>query len=195
MSKTVIEIDVTLEADKYLVLEPNLSTPEAMIQTAQDGRHKPYTMGKLLAIGKHREEVFEDVPAHKPTLFMGYGGWYSRYVATRKEKVELASGKMVTVRSLVFPVAEQESADNGDEQQLDMELDDQRAPEPAPDDNPVAVEWNTDAAVDRAHRYLAHTVPGYVIGRLNIIAANDGDYWAAWRELVEKVEAHLAGLG
>lgn len=183
MGKTVIEIDVTEEAGRYQEEEPNLSTPENMVRVAQEGGHKPYTMGQHLCIAKHRDETFDDVPEHKPTMFIGYGNFYSSFVASMKERVTLKNGKTVMVRSLVMPVSEAGHPDD-DEQQVDVEVDSE----------PAAVDWATDMAVDRSTRYLLNRVIGYIVGRLNIIAANDGDARSVWNDLADKVEVHLAGL-
>jgi hypothetical protein len=108
-------------------------------------------------------------------------------IAAEKREIELKNGKKVQVRSYVAPVRQ----DDGDEDGNGLRFDSDGVELP---EEIAFVDVDTQAASDRALDYLLTRVPGYVYGRLAIIAANGGDVRKAADTLIDKVEEMVEGL-
>lgn len=187
MSKTILEIDITDEANEYVKEEPNLSTEDDALTTAMERGYSALKMGRLLPVAWHRGES-DFAPEPKYMMHAGYSvDWTSR-VGRMMERITLKTGKVISIRRIVGNVPEPEPMDDGDgDSQPPLDLDIETPPGEPPDDGKLKM-WNDPTAIHRAHRYLQERIPGYVYGRLKIIAANDGDVWAEIRELQDKLE-------
>ena len=180
-----INIDVTDWADEYQREEPNLSTEEMAFVAAMRAGYKPQQMGRLLAIARHREES-EFAPPPKPMLNMGYAFDWTQRLVRQKDTATLPSGKEIEVNRFVNEVLEHPQNDGDDGQEFDAEVT-------APEVKGI-VQWDDPAALDRAIKYLLERVPGYIYGRLKIIAANGGDVQGVANMLCDKIQEMVQRL-
>ena len=192
-----IKIDVSDWHSEYMQEEPNLCTKEEAIQTRIRERYHPARIGRLYVVARERGDADpETLPANKLLLMTGAAAAWSRMEAAEIETVRLPSGKEIEVRSWVAPVkaADWEPPDD-DAEQYELVLDDgDNGGKESPDDNPAPVHVTDPLASDRARRYLTERVPGYIYGRMKIIAAAGGDVWGVASELHDKIDELAARL-
>jgi hypothetical protein len=188
-----IVLDVTDWDAEYMETEPDLSSKERAIQARMESAFHPAKIGRFYIVARERGQTDEKIlPGNKLLLMTGAAAAWSRMEAAEMKKVRLANGRDITVRSLVHAVRH-EDYEEEDDGQLDMALDVQEEGELG-DDKPAPVSWDNPLAMARAERYLLERIPGYIYGRLKIIAANGGDVRSVVNELQDKMEELVGRL-
>lgn len=176
--------------EEYLKEEPDISSEDSLISLLQTTKYGPQKIGRLAIMARERGAAPEDIiSANKLLLNAGAAVEVSAKAAAHKRKVELPDGREIEVREFVAPVREKgEGHFEGDTQATDA------SPSPQPDNEPF-VSVISDTARTRALDYLLKIVPGYIYGRLAIIAANGGDVHAAADALKAKIDEVVERLG
>lgn len=184
-----IKIPVEDWNQEFLQEEPNLTGENSLIDLRLQGVH-PAKIGRLAIIARERGVAPDDIlPANKLLLNTGAALEISTAIAARKRTVETADGKEIEVREFVAPVREEEEGHHTYDNQ-----DNSASPSPLPD-NTAIISVLSDTARARALDYLLKIVPGYVYGRLAIIAVNGGDVAAAADSLKGKIDEMVERLG
>lgn len=187
-----VKEDITDWRDEMLRAEVDVTTIDKAIQEQMAGRHIAQ-IGKFGIVAHAAKMVGEDeqyLPGNKLLLMVGAANEIRRLMASRKRTVELENGQSVTVRETVAPVYEFSPDD--DAQEFDALADE---PEAEPFKQDVAwCDVQSQKAMDRATDYLLQRVPGYAIGRLNIIAVNGGDVRKAADALISKIDEAVEKL-
>lgn len=190
---TDIKIDITDWDDEYMEEEPNLSTKEdALDEHLKKGYH-PAKMARMYIASRERGQAdAEMLPGNKVLLMTGGASAFAQMRAQEFKTVKLKNGKDVEVRAVLGTVPE---PDDDIDDKLQMSFDNghktYKIPDPQ-DDYPIL--WNDDRAIERAELYLDRKVPGYVYGRLKIIAANGGDVWKAANSIINRIEEMAKNL-
>lgn len=184
--KYVVEIDVTPEVEDYRRNEYEIKTIEDAIKLRLSGA-KLYEVAKILIASKKLGELEKDtLPEDKWLYENGVKVKYASIEASRMRMAKMPNGKELEVREFVASVDQvlddtQSASVNGKElESVQLERDTHTS-----DD--ALLSSSDPAAVQRALDYLEIVVPGYVMGRLKIIAEHNGDYKKAAERLIEKV--------
>lgn len=193
--KPEIVIDVQDWDQEYVEREMDVTSDDAICQRLKEGAGVG-AVAKGTLIARLRGQAPEDIIApDKMLLYSGARQEISVKALSKRAHVTLENGTELTFRALVAPVAEDDGApEPEDTEQEVFDLDVEPPNLDPPDDDPAFVSWSTPKAVDRARRYLLNVVPGYVRGRLEIIAANGGDVWAeisAFKSVVDGIGGAL----
>lgn len=150
---------------------------------AQLKGHTIPSIARMCVAAQLLGQVTEDyLPTNKMIIQTGAAVSISSTIASMHERAELPNGKMVDVRKYVAPVRQEE--DEADE--IDASTDDGNnllSPEEI-----AFVHYKSPEALARAYDYLITRVPGYAIGRLEIIAINGGNVREAVDDLIDKIE-------
>jgi hypothetical protein len=156
--KFIITTDTTDWYEELVKEEPDIETVDAAIDYMLKQRKHPAQMGRMALIaeliGKTEEEI---VGMPKPLLQTAVASAFQGRIHRRKASVKTANGKPINIREIIAPVAEVDEDGN------EIESDE------------THVMYNDPRAVEYALKYLHSRVPGYIRGRLNIVAANGGD--------------------
>lgn len=186
-SKNFIKIDVTDWAIEHDQVEPDVSNEDKLIGLVTQGGMSTAKAARLGIIAREKGNAPEDIlPANKPLLMTGGAVAISSVIARRHKEVQLENGKTFSVREFIAPVGENEEG----HQQSDTH--ERSAPSPLPE---TFVSVLSPEARTRALDYLYKVVPGYIMGRLKIIAVNGGDVQAAANELKAKIDEMVERLG
>lgn len=177
-NKFVINTDVTDWYEELIKEEPNIKTVEDAVETMLSEKRHPAQMGRMCLIaellGKTEEEI---VGMPKPLLQTAVAFAFQSQLARRKTTAKTASGKDVNVREIIAPVAEIDE-DTGEEE---------------PSDKPH-VRVTDPLAGEYAMKYLMNRVPGYIRGRLNVIALHGGDVRLAADTLKSMIDEMVTEL-
>lgn len=186
-TKTLIKIDITDWVDEHDQAEPKISTEDDLIKLVTENKRTTAQAFRMATAARERGLAPADIlPANKLILQTGGVLNINSLIARRMKEVRLANGSMTTVREFAAPVREEE------EGQLTCDTQQGRAPSPSLEFfTPSLSEEGNERAVD----YLLKRVPGYVYGRLKIIAANGGDVAAAADALKTKIDEMVTRLG
>lgn len=119
-------------------------------------------------LGNTKQEI---IGTPKVVIKAGAAARYHNLIGTFKTKCNTPSGNPVQVREVVLAVSEIEEEEPEEDDGVQVDND---KPRMLPDDRmPVFV---TDRlAAQRALQYLKRKVPGYVQGRLAILAVTEGE--------------------
>lgn len=162
-----IDIDITDWNDEYQDKEVNVTNEDEIISRAKEGV-KPSEMARLTIVARERGDSPDDIlPANKSLLMRGGAVNVSNIIATRMKEIILRNGKTVKVRELTCST---EGIEN------------------------VVVESYSENGLKNAVNYLLNSIPGWIYGRLVIIAENGGDVEGVWRELRVKVDEMIKEL-
>lgn len=176
--KFVITTDTTDWYNELMQVDPDIETVDAAIETMLKENRHPAQMGRMALIaellGMTTEEI---VGMPKPLLQTAVAQAFQSQIARRKTSFETANGKSVNVREFVAPVGEY------DEESGETEPTDENH-----------VRYNDPRALEYAIKYLRNRVPGYIKGRLNLIAANGGDVQQAADELKMTIDEMVQSL-
>jgi hypothetical protein len=178
--------------DEYIQEEPEITAEDDLIKLAMQKGYGPQKIGRLAVIARERQAAPDNIlSANKLLLNAGAAVEISSMISRRKVKAELPDGREIEVREFVAPVRE-EAEDEGQATGDDLDRG-ALPPSPSPADFKV-VSFKDPLAVERAEKYLHERVPGYVYGRLSLIAVNGGDVAAAARKLKKEIDKQVALL-
>ena len=181
-----IKIDVTDWDNEYLTIEPDLSLNPILDLQLKKGM-KPAQIARLLIVGRQRGDVSAEIlPADKLLLMTGGAYHISGYTAMQRAKVEV-NGKTYDARAYVAPVNEEDEGD-------DHVRDDTQTPNVSPLSDFV-VPVMGEQALENCKKYLTIKVPGYIWGRLLIIAANGGNVSEVGQLLKGEIDRMVSELG
>lgn len=179
-----LTIDVTDWAEEYRAIEPDVSKNPIIDLQLKKGM-KPAQVARLLIIARQRGDVAADLfPADKLLLMTGGAVHVSSYTAMQKAKVEV-NGKTFEARAYVAPV--------GEEEEDDYSANDTQYQGVTSSPDPL-VNVKGEAALDYAQKYLTVKVPGYIWGRLLIVAANEGDVAQTAQQLKDEIDRMVKAL-
>ena len=184
MSRTVLKIDITDWDEEYLEKEQDLGTLEKTIAYQQETGAKTLEVARLLTVAKLRgdneEEVLKEPP--KTHVMMGAANDYARQVVSKKRAVKLNNGNTVSVRQYMGEVTEY--------------TDDDADIEPKPLEETRLITSEGAEAKNRAIKYIKNQVPGYIRGRLVIVAANGSadDVKEIAKQLKREIDAMVQTL-
>jgi hypothetical protein len=127
----------------------------------------------------------DELPPNK-TVFQN-GGTLAVNMAFKalEQECELANGKTITTRTFVGPVLSEDDEDDGRTFELAMGEDD------------GFDSWHKvggQGALNNAIAYVERRLPGYIRGRLEIIAASNGDVKSAADFLHNRIDEIVAQL-
>ncbi len=194
-TKNYLKIDVTDWAIEHDEIEPQISNEDDLIGLAIRPGMNTAKVARLAIISRERGNAPADIlPANKPLLNSGGAVAISTKIAQRHKEVQLKNGKTLTVREFVAPVRDEDEGQATDDAQV------ANAPSPLPEtlrhaQDATFVNVQSDEAKGRALDYLYKIVPGYIMGRLKIIAVNGGDVKAAADELKARIDEMVERLG
>ena len=177
MPTRIVETDVTDWDDDFEAKEPDVMTNEQIIERRMEGMHSAEA-GRLAYIAHLRGLTEGDfLPASKYLIQLALVGEINKKTS-KKKRVELANGKSVDIREYVAPVENE----NDDEAQ---------------EENVAIVDSGSEQGVKEAVAYLLKRVPGYIYGRLAIIAksGNEGDVEKYADELKDIIDDIVVKLG
>ena len=159
-----INIDVTDWKQEYDETELQILSEEDLLELAT--KLHPAKVARLYIISREQKlSPDELLPANKPLFQTGAAAALSGFIARQKKSTVMPNGKEFEVREYVGTVKE------------DGEL----SFEPF-------VKIESEEGLKRALDYLLNTVPGYIMGRLKIIAASGGDVEEAAELLKDKID-------
>ena len=164
-----VEIPIGDWEQEDLDAEPKITGPDSLI-----GLRKAHGIGsvaRMTAAARARKEAPLDIIKPDKLLYQsGIQADIAERIAGHMEAVQLGNGTEVNIRAYVAtPPQDAEDEDNGDENEG------------------LIVDAVSPDGLERAQRYLVRNVPGYVYGRLAIIAANKGNVREAAQGLVDAV--------
>ena len=175
--KFIIKTEATDWYDELQKEEPNISTVDNAVKTMIKEHRHPAQMGRMCLmaelLGRTKEEI---VGNPKPLLQTASALAFHSQLQRRKKQFKTKSGKEYSVREIVAPVSEINE---------DGEIEASDEPH-VMIDNPKAAEY--------AMKYLQNRVPGYIKGRLNIIAAAGGNVENAANQLKLTIDEMVTNL-
>jgi hypothetical protein len=183
-----IRIKVGDWANEYHEVEPHITGEDDLVTMVTQQKMNTAKAARVAIMAREFGNAPADIlPGNKPLLNSGAAVAISSIVARRHTEVTLENGSTLTVREFVAPVRDEEEGQNRDDTHLDY-----ADPSPLPETfEPVVSEISKGRALD----YLFKIVPGYVYGRLKVIAVNGGDVKAAADELKVKIDEMVTRLG
>ena len=189
-TKNFIKIDVTDWAIEHDQIEPNISDEDRLIGLVTQAGMSTAKAARLGIIAREKELAPEDIlPANKPLLNSGAAVALSSVIARRHIEAQTPSGNTYSVREFVAPVREE-----GEDDQMLRETQSNSVTPPSLTDESYAP-VHSEEAKGRAWDYLLKRIPGYIYGRLKIVAVNGGDVKAAADELKAKIDELVERLG
>lgn len=169
---------------EYQVEEPKLQGDSDLIELLKNPQNGPQKIGRLAIVARERGNAPNNIlPPNKLLLNAGAAVEVSQIVARRKTKRELPNGKEIEVRDFVASVREDGNQSINDTHQHHV-----TPPSPINNNNHGFVYVESETALQRAQDYLAKVVPGYICGRMEIIALNGGDVRQAAKELKKRID-------
>ena len=181
MPKRIIETDVTDWDDDFEAKKPDVMTEDEIIKRRKEGMHSAEAGRHRLITELRGLSDANIVGPSKAVIQLGVIIQMNRITA-RKKKVELANGHNIDIREFVSPVFDENEDKNEDE---DCEQD------------VAIIDSSTVKGLKEAIAYLLKIVPGYVYGRLAIIAkyGDEGDAQRYANELKSKIDEIMVKLG
>lgn len=159
-----IKIDVTDWQEEHDESEVQLLTEEDLVKLST--KMHPAKIARLYIISREKKLAPDDLlPANKPLFQTGAAAALSSVIARQKKSTTLPNGKEFEVREYVGVVKE--------EDEISFE---------------TFVKVESEEGAKRALDYLLNTVPGYIMGRLKIIAASGGNVDDAAEQLKDKID-------
>lgn len=179
MPKRIIKTDVTDWDDDFEAKKPDVITEDEIIKRRKEGMHSAEAGRHRLIAELRGLSDANIVGPSKSLIQLGVIIQMNR-IAARKKRVELANGSNVDIREFVSPVLDENEDENEDYEQ-----------------DVAIVDSSTVKGTKEAVAYLLKIVPGYVYGRLAIIAkyGNEGDAQRYANELKSKIDEIMVKLG
>jgi hypothetical protein len=170
----MLAVDVTDWMQELEEENPNLADREQAITTQMERRFSPQKMGRMIVAGREVGKAEATlVPPTKLLIQTGAASHWVQSLVRERETFDLDNGKEVSVRRYVGTGLLEDLGETDDGSWVAAE-------------NPVAAE--------RATKYLTQVVPGYIWGRLGILAANGGQVQAAADALKASIDDMVARL-
>lgn len=185
----VITIKVGDWAAEYHEVEPSINGEADLVNLLTQPKMTAPKLARLAIMAREFGNAPADIlPENKPLLNSGAAVALSSIISRRHIEAQTPSGNTYTVREFVAPVREEgeDDHDRSDTQITNVT--------PSPESESF-VPVQSDEGNGRAYDYLLKRVPGYIYGRLKIIAVNGGDVQAAADELKVKIDELVARLG
>ncbi len=179
MPKRIIRTDVTDWDDDFEAKKPDVMTEDEIIKRRKEGMHSAEAGRHRLIAELRGLSDANIVGPSKAVIQLGVIIQMNRITA-RKKKVELANGQNIDIREFVSPVVnENDNEDENYEQDV------------------AIVDSSTKKGMKEAATYLIKIVPGYIYGRLAIIAkyGDKGDAQKYTNELKDKIDEIMVKLG
>jgi len=174
-NQLIVMINITDWREKSREKELELVTAEDIRARLLEG----VSTGEIACIAAANREVgladADILPPNKLAYYSGLRRAVSSVAKRTLAQVELANGKHISVPELVGR-PHRTSAEDGDEHA---------------EDQPSYVAYDSEAALERAERYLLKHVPGHVYNHLKVIAAASGDV----RGVVDQLKARIGECG
>ncbi len=173
-----IEIEAKDWEEEHDEVEPDISTADKLVELST--KYSTPKVARMAIVAREKGLMPNDIlPANKP-LFQS-GAWLavSSLIKRRVEEKELPNGKTVEFREYVGVVRDEDGHVVSDAllNSADSSLT-----------TDLYVHAESDEGLERAIDYLLKRIPGYVYGRMCIVAANGGDVRKAADELKGKID-------
>lgn len=186
-----IRIKVGDWAAEYHEVEPSIGDEDDLVTLMTKQKMSTPKVARLAIMAREFGNAPADIlPENKPLLNSGAAVALSSVIARRHVEAQTPSGNTYSVREFVAPVREE-----GEEGQAVNDTHKQSVPSPSPLTDESFVPVQSEEAKGRAWDYLLKRVPGYIYGRLKIVAVNGGDVKAAAEELKVKIDELVERLG
>lgn len=185
-NKNYLKIDVTDWTIEHDEIEPQLTGEDDLVSLVTRTGVSTAKAARLAIISREKGNAPADIlPENKPLLNSGGAVAVASAITRRMKEIQLENGKTFSVREFVAPVREEEEGQGVDDTQTPA------APSPLTES---FVSVQSPEARTRALDYLYKIVPGYIMGRLKIIAVNGGDVRAAADEVKAKIDEMVERL-
>lgn len=183
-----IQIKVGDWEKEYLEIEEDISNEQKMIDLVTKKGLSTSQAGRLAIVARERKEAPEDIlPANKPLLNAAAAAKLSLLIAQLHKKIELENGNNISVREYVAPVREEDDNQKANGNQYPNVVSSSLPLE-------TFVSVDNSVAFERAIDYLLKRVPGYIMGRLEIIAYHKQDVRQAAEQLKAKIDEMVMRL-
>jgi len=157
MTEPTISIPYGDWLQEYRKKEISLRNDEEICDAAIEGATTA-EIARMSIVAREQKHAPEDLlPMNKLLLLAGGRDAISAKISQRRIEFETKSGKRYEARALVADVPAE--GEEEDVERVPMRY----------------VAADSAGALERAERYLLERVPGYIFGRLKIIALNEGD--------------------
>lgn len=191
MEELTIVIPIGDWEEEYLEAELDVSSEEEILKRVRNLR-TPAQLARWVLVARERGDAPEDIlPPNKLVIHQGAAANISGLVKSKRTTVKLKNGRKVKIRTFVGTVKDEELTI------VTVGTTPAKAKKPKKKvvaDDTAFVGSLTSKALPRALAYMRKRVPGYIRGRLEIIAANGGDVQAAVDELNVIVEEMVEEL-
>jgi len=184
----IVPINIQPWENEYLEEEPEISGVDSLVELRK--KHPSGKTARMLGAAQARGDLPERLTKMDVLLYQtGIEVDVASQITARMRTVRLENGREIHVRSLVgSPPGDYESEDpDEDSTEFDAETSTDGDGYGGDDNLGLMVDMMSEDAQNRALRFLTRNVPGYVMGRLKIIAANRGDVRAAAQELIGRI--------
>lgn len=168
----LLTIDITDWADEFYRAEVDVTSEDAAIKSQIEARIGPLAMGRHIIAAREEGVAPDDIlPSNKLLLNEGAAMGVVRMIQKHKEDLQVGN-TTYRVRSFVGSIhgkpEDDEEEDNGE----------------------TFIYLRDPEAVERAREYLRRVVPGHIMGRLLVLAANGESII----EAIEEVKAAIDRL-
>lgn len=168
---------------EYVREEVKVTTEEDIIGLLVNEKRSTVQVARLIIVAREAGQAPEGIiPANKPLLNTGGAMAIQSMLTQRYREKKLKNGKVIKVREFVAPV----------KRKIKFTKDGQAEEEVNGDKGIVSVE--SDIACERALKYLSRRVPGYIYGRLKVVAVNGGDITEAADALKREIDEMVSKL-
>lgn len=190
----VITIKVGDWATEYHEVEPSIGGEDDLVTLMTQQKMSTPKVARLALMAREFGNAPANIlPENKPLLNSGAAVAVSSIIARRHVEAQTPSGNTYSVREFVAPVRAP-VREEGEEDHILSDTQEGNVPLPSPSDESF-VPVQSEEAKGRAWDYLLKRVPGYIYGRLKIVAVNGGDVKAAAEELKVKIDELVLRLG
>lgn len=177
--KMELQIDITDWDEEYQAEEVDLSTKEAMIEAQIKHNYHQAKVGRMYCAARERGQAEPEIlPPNKSCLNAALACAWLQVLAREKTALIMPNGSIRDVRTFVLPVPEEEEEPD----------------ENPTDEGPHLAQCTSSRAIERACDYLLKRVPGYVMGRLALIAQDEARLKSAVEALHAKIDELYAEL-
>jgi hypothetical protein len=157
----IVPIEIQSWEDELVAEEPEITDLDSVIELRK--KLPGGKVARLIGAAQARGDIERLTTRMDRLLYQsGIEVDINEQVTSKMETARLANGREIQIRSVVGTVSSR-----------DMDAEDDGDPED--ESYGLLVDALSEAGLERAIRYFHRSVPGYIMGRLEIIAAHDGD--------------------